>query len=169
MNTEIRKFRRVLRVFERTVEKQLQADCECCGVSAVQCHTLLELQEAGTITNGQLAVRLDLDKSTVSRGIEDLVRKGLVNRQRNCRSRRLLDLSLTREGQAVCQVINANCDDYYGRLLEYLSATEKKSVVLALEALATAMKRARKEIDWKLSSISQGCVRDKKDKNVEST
>ena len=47
-----------------------RGDAICCGVSLTQCHTIVEIAKAGSISLNELADILTLDKSTVSRTVE---------------------------------------------------------------------------------------------------
>ena len=94
---EIRRFRATLRRFERVTHAQLKS---CCAhVTLAQCLVLLEIDESGRLTMGELAARLRLDASTLSRTIEGLVQRQLVERLREDQDRRLVRIRLTSEGR----------------------------------------------------------------------
>jgi DNA-binding MarR family transcriptional regulator len=86
-------------------------------LSFAQCHPLLEIRELEQATIGQLAARLGLDKSTLSRTVDDLVRRGLVKRRADRWDRRFMVTTLTAEGRRVCDDINRRNDAFYGNLL----------------------------------------------------
>ena len=112
----IRRFRDILRHFER--ELNLTNDSNCSpGVSLAQCHTLLELDSHDHITVNELSDRLDLDKSTVSRTIEGLVRIGLVHRDIPEENRRKVRISLSKNGKGVCRQVNRENDAYFEDVL----------------------------------------------------
>ncbi|MDP2871382.1 MAG: MarR family transcriptional regulator, partial [Bacillota bacterium] len=46
----------------------------CCGVSMAGCHIIMEAGKAGQLTLSSLAAGLGLDLSSVSRGVDGLVR-----------------------------------------------------------------------------------------------
>ena len=74
--SQIRHFRSILRRLERITNTQLR-NC-CAGVTLAQCLVLLEIDECGQLTMSRLATGLRLDNSTLSRTIDGLVRRGLV-------------------------------------------------------------------------------------------
>jgi len=112
----VTEFRRILRHFERELSFQNQSGC-CCGVTLTQCHALMELVLKDNITMNELAKRLYLDKSTVSRTIDNLVQANLVNREIPSANRRTTRIKLTENGRKVCKTINEGNDQYYKNVL----------------------------------------------------
>jgi DNA-binding MarR family transcriptional regulator len=134
---KIRRFRKVLRNFERLTTVQLKSCCS--GVSLAQCHVLLEIEEQGQATTGQLAQRLGLDKSTLSRTIDGLVSIGLVERLPNPSDRRFTPLVVTKQGKAICDAINREADDYYGRVFKNIPQGKHEPVIRDLSLLVQAL------------------------------
>ena len=133
---EIRHFRRILRTFERLTSLQLR-DC-CQGVTLAQCLVLLEIDESGQLTMSQLASRLRLDNSTLSRTIEGLVQRGLVERLREDQDRRLVRIRLTPEGDLVCRSIHEQNDEHYLRVFEKIPESRHGAVAKNFETLVQA-------------------------------
>jgi MarR family transcriptional regulator, 2-MHQ and catechol-resistance regulon repressor len=73
----------------------------CYDVSVTQCYALEALVCHAPLTLNQLAARLYLDKSTASRVVDALERKGLVERSADPDDRRALRLSPTAEGRSL--------------------------------------------------------------------
>lgn len=115
-NIHVREFRKVLRIFERELAVQNQSTC-CCGVTIAQCHTLMELDIKDNITLNELAQRVNLDKSTVSRTVETLVNQELLDRTIPKNNRRTTLISLTDQGREVVKTINSGNDYYYRQVL----------------------------------------------------
>lgn len=134
---KIRHFRKILRSFERLTNIQLKSCCS--GVSLAQCHVLLEIEEQGQATTGQLAQRLGLDKSTLSRTIDGLVNIGLVERLPNPSDRRFTPLVATKQGKAICDSINSEADDYYGRVFKSIPQGKHEAVIRDLSLLVQAL------------------------------
>src|SRR5262249_62060477 len=70
-------------------------------VSASEARALIELLAARGIAQGQLAVLLGLEKSTVSRLAAGLERKGWLRRGRDEENQRFMRLYLTPEGRVI--------------------------------------------------------------------
>lgn len=133
---EIREFRKTLRRFERLIDSQ-QNDC-CRGATLAQCHVLLEVQDLGYATTGQLAESLGLDKSTLSRTIDGLVNLGFLERLSDPRDRRTIPLSLTKSGEAICESINRLNDAYYAKVLEKIPKSRRPQVLDGFSRLVQA-------------------------------
>lgn len=135
-------FRRQLRVLEREVVRQLEADTGCCGVTLAQCHTLLELATSELSLTG-LAAALDLDTSTLSRTVDGLVRAGLVERAEDASDRRSLRLTLTPAGRAKVAFTDDLCNRYYADLLAGMSERDRRCVLRAVGLLGERMRSLR--------------------------
>jgi len=144
MNTNtIKKFRENLRIFERELDIQNTSGC-CCDVTISQCHALMELSKNGNITLNELSEKLSLDKSTVSRTIESLVKSKLVNRTIPDNNRRTTNLSLTKQGSDVCDQINDGNNDYYQKALCSVPSEELTIFLKSFETIVYKMKKLNK-------------------------
>src|ERR671933_1433186 len=75
----------------------------CChDISVTQCYALETLILHGPMRLNALAERLFLDKSTTSRVVSTLVRKGYVEQRADVRDGRATTLQATRQGQQLC-------------------------------------------------------------------
>ena len=133
---EIRRFRRTLRRFERLTHAQLK-NC-CAHVTLAQCLVLLEIDERGQLTMSQLASRLRLDASTLSRTIEGLVQRRLVERMKQEQDRRVIRIRLTAEGRSVCRSIHEENDGQYLRIFEKIPESRRGTVIKSFETLVRA-------------------------------
>jgi DNA-binding MarR family transcriptional regulator len=103
----IEQFRAKLREIERTVWLQTKSEALCCGVTMAQCHAILEIGAAGELNLKDLAARLGLDNSTLSRTVESLVKDGLVERTTSTADRRATVIRLNEKGHAARDRINS--------------------------------------------------------------
>ncbi len=139
----IHHFREVIRIFDRELSYQNNASC-CNGISVSQCHTLLEIEKNSEISVSELANKLSLDKSTVSRTVEGLVNISLVDRVIPKENRRLALINLTDSGKQVCSTINYSNDDYIKAVLKDFTREEQKEFLRLFEKLAKNMSGERK-------------------------
>lgn len=139
----IHHFREVIRIFDRELSYQNNASC-CNGISVSQCHTLLEIEKNSEISVSELANKLSLDKSTVSRTVEGLVNISLVDRVIPKENRRLALINLTDSGKQVCSTINYSNDDYIKAVLKDFTREEQKEFLRLFEKLAKNMSAERK-------------------------
>lgn len=118
----------------------LRPDTTPCGqpMSISEAHAIGELHAAGPLTQRGLADRLRLQKSTVSRLVDELCAKGLVERGANPLDRRSVLLELTPLGTTRAERLAAARQEHFGRLLDRLTAQERQIVVAGLGKLARA-------------------------------
>ncbi len=136
---KIQLFRKVLRTFERDVVIRQKRDDRTGGLSVVQCHTVINLGDAGTATIGQMAERMGVDKSTLSRTMDGLVEKKLVTRTPHPEDRRSLLVSLTLKGQQICDQLNRVNNDYIKRVFSRIPETEHEAVIRYFQLFVSAM------------------------------
>jgi len=141
-NRNIKKFREILRRFEREVFVQNNESC-CNGVTLPQCLTLLEIESKKKESVSELAKTLGLDKSTISRTIDGLVNVGLVDRTIPAENRRMATLSLTDAGENICNTINCNNDRYYNEVLSILTDSEQEELIRLFEKITMQMRQMR--------------------------
>jgi len=112
---------------------------KCCDLSLVQCHVLTEVGNSEGLSVNDLSLKLNLDKSTTSRHITNLVKSGLINRLENPTDRRYFTLSLTESGTETYSSINDTMDGYYDQLLKSLSLDQQKQISDAMGLISEAI------------------------------
>jgi DNA-binding MarR family transcriptional regulator len=138
----IKEFRKSLRKLQRKLAEQIDGDSVCCGVTIAQCHTLLVIEEKGHTTNTELAVELELDKSTLSRTIESLVVMGLVNRETNTDNRRSQHIRLTGEGEKTVAGIHDQWRSFFASVFAGIPKSKHPVVIEGLSLLANSFPSA---------------------------
>jgi MarR family transcriptional regulator, 2-MHQ and catechol-resistance regulon repressor len=127
----------------------------CChDVSVTQCYALETLVELGDMRVGALAERLFLDKSTTSRVVSALVRKGYVEQRPDAADQRATTLRATRKGRHLCERITGELIEQQRQLLDDLDPDVRAAVVEVLRRLATAADaRFRSGVPGSASSV----------------
>ncbi len=121
-----------------------------CGepVSVAEAHALMELsREDGPLVQKELAARLRLEKSTVSRLVGMLEERGWVGRCRSPKDGRALEVSLTEAGRKAAAEIAGARRAKFARVLEAIPEEERASVLEAMKTLEEAMNEGR-ERGW---------------------
>ncbi len=134
----IHKFREVLRIFDRELFLQNNASC-CNGISLAQCHTLLEIEKHQEISVSDLARKLSLDKSTVSRTVDGLVNINMVNRVIPEENRRLALINLTATGKEICSSIHFTNDSYIREVMSDFTEDERDEFLSLFAKLTSNM------------------------------
>lgn len=93
----------------------------------------LEELEVEKLTVWQLANKLKLETSTVSRLVDKLVKKGLIYREVNEKNRRELFLHLTEKGHTTVNFLREQSITFYQSILNNLSESEQKIVMDGFE------------------------------------
>jgi DNA-binding MarR family transcriptional regulator len=111
----------------------------CChDVSVTQCYALETLVEHGPMRLSALAERLFLDKSTTSRVVNTLVRKGYVEQRADATDGRAMLTNATRQGQQLCKRISSDLVEQQKQLLGDLAPEIRAGVVQVIQRLAQA-------------------------------
>lgn len=130
-----------LRELVRSLERKLglldEGEMACCQITLAQCHTLVEIGRAAGnhpgLTLNALAALLNLDSSTMSRTVQNLVVSGLVRREPDPDDRRAVMIALTPDGDRQYQQIEEGMKRQYQSVLERIPPDRRAQV---LESLA---------------------------------
>ncbi len=110
----------------------------CYDLSITQCHALEVLSVRGGLTLNEVAAELYLDKSTTSRVVAALERKGYVERTEHPEDRRAILLEVTGAGQGLYeQIHSAIIEQEKGLLTDFDSGT-RQSMTKLIRGLAAA-------------------------------
>jgi DNA-binding MarR family transcriptional regulator len=129
---KIKLFREYTRELERNLENMNQTDCCQCNVNTLQCFLVVEIGRQPGICIKDLANTLKLDKSGISRAIEELVQKGYVLREPSKKDRRSVILTLTKDGEARFNKIE---NDMYKKFQRVFKNIEQDKQDMVLDAL----------------------------------
>ena len=112
------------------------------ALSAAEGSLLVELRAAGGITQQQVADRLSIDKSRVSRLCTALERKNLLARERDASDRRNLRLCLTESGEQAAGRLRQAWRAYHDRMLAAMTPSERRALLVGLTAFARELAAA---------------------------
>jgi len=105
--------RELIRLLVRNLGILEKSEASCCGTTISQCHAIVEVGRTEETSLNELAELLGLDKSTMSRTINNLVDSGLAQRELHPDDRRYISIKLTDEGQEIYKNIETSQDEYY--------------------------------------------------------
>lgn len=109
------------------------------SVSEVAAFWVLAGADAGPLTQAELGRRLWLEKSTVSRLIAGLERRGWVVRRRDDANRRFVRVELTDRGRDLSAELTTFMSDRHRRIEAELTAAEREALRVGIAALTRAM------------------------------
>ncbi len=124
--------RQLLRVYQFRDRDRI-----CChDVSVTQCYALEQLVDVGPMSQTTLAATLYLDKSTTSRVVSALERKGYVRRTQDPDDGRALRLEVTPAGEALVDTIEADILAREARLLSDFPPEVRQAMARLIGELA---------------------------------
>lgn len=132
--------RELLRILVRNLGILEKSDTSCCGVTIAQCHAIVEIGRIKKISLIALADLLGLDKSTMSRTINNLVKAGLVKRDIDSENRRYISIQLTDQGIEVFKSIENSMYRYYSDIFKSIPEDKRNQVLDSLEILVKSVK-----------------------------
>lgn len=115
------------------------------AVSLSELFAIHELDADGPLAQRDLTERLRLDKSTVSRLVAGLVRKGYVARERDPANRRLDRLLVTEDGRRAHRELRDAFHSRHVRVLDAMTADEREALRTGLTGLLRALHEAAGE------------------------
>ena len=123
------------------------------GIPFSQGHSLIEIDRRGTMTAGELAAVLNLDKLTTSRTVAALVRAGLVAARADEGDRRRRLLALTARGRRKLATLDRVSNRQVHEALALLRDEERRAVVRGLDLYARALGRRRVQQELSIRPI----------------
>ncbi|MGD1867184.1 MAG: MarR family winged helix-turn-helix transcriptional regulator [Phormidesmis sp.] len=115
-----------------------------CGqpVSVAEAHALIELSAQQVLSQNELAARLGLEKSTVSRLVKKMCDRDWIRPTRSDDDRRIVELSLTNTGQQVAEKLAIARQQKFEKILSNIPQDQQAGVLDSLNILVEAMRRS---------------------------
>jgi len=123
------------------------------GISYTQGHVALYLESKGLLTTAELADLLRLDKSTTSRHVTSMIRRGYVRYEKNESDKRVKPIALTPKGAALVKKVHKNANAQVGAALELLGDDECATAIEGMKLYARALQRARNRQQYGVRDI----------------
>lgn len=133
--------RELLRILVRNLGLFEKGEASCCGTTIAQCHAIVEIGRGSQISLNELAEVLGLDKSTMSRTINNLVESELAIREIHPEDRRYVTIELTEKGKEVFENIEGSMELYYKNILNSIPENKREQVIESLKLLTDAIKQ----------------------------
>lgn len=137
---------KILRELIRTLEKKLGVlednEFSCCGITLAQCHALVEIGRTGNISLNALAEINNLENSTMSRTVNNLVVSGLAERNLDMRDRRYVTIALTDKGHILFESIEVHMDQYFKEIFSHIPEEKGGQVLESLSLVVDAINKS---------------------------
>ncbi len=125
------------------------------GLTHSECHAMIELEQRGELTTGELSQLLCLDKSTMSRVVSALVKHSWVTTKSHAADRRKKPLILSAKGKKKLDSVHQKANRQVTLALDLLGTDERSAVVRGLELYAKALSRARAKSELVIRPIEK--------------
>ncbi len=126
---------RVMQLFERDQIKPF-------GFTTSQCYVLIELKKSESLTMNELSEKMNLNTSTMTRIINNLVRDKYIQRAQHEGDRRIVIVELTEKGLDMANQLELSIIDYYKKIVANLPPGQINDVLKAVSLLIDAFDKA---------------------------
>ncbi len=130
-----KQLRESIRLLERMLGTLNDSEMSCCGVTMAQCHAIVEIGRANNISLIDLANTLNLDNSTTSRTVNNLVTNGFVKRELDPQDRRYITISLTNTGMSIFNNIETSMNAHFSTIYKCIPESKRSQVLESLQIL----------------------------------
>jgi len=111
----------------------------CCGLSVSQCYVLETLRRFGPLSMKNLADKMHLTISTITRVIQPLLHKNYIRREEDPKDRRIRLISLMPEGESFSQQVWKNTFDSEKIILGNFPSENREMLIEFLKSLNKAV------------------------------
>jgi len=105
------------------------------------------IKESREISPGEVAKKLRLEKSHLTKIVNSLIEMGAVDKATDEKDRRRLLLTLTPKGEKIFKELDRVSIESFMALVEYVPDKERERVIESVELLYDAMKRLRSDVE----------------------
>jgi putative acetyltransferase len=113
------------------------------GCTPAQCHVLIELGAHGRLRTADLAGLLQIDKSTASRSVSQLLQQGFLEAESDPSDLRSKPVHLTDAGRELVERIHAEADEQVHSALLSLTEEERRAILRGVALYEKALHRSR--------------------------
>lgn len=114
-------------------------------LSPQQSYVLSVVKEAGSINPGEVARRLGLEKSHLTKIVNSLIELGAIKKKTDTEDRRRQLLTLTSKGSTIFRELDKASIESYSRFMEVIPEDERESVIHATEVMLKALYSIKKK------------------------
>jgi DNA-binding MarR family transcriptional regulator len=113
-------------------------------VTASQGYILLAIPDMGSINMNDLSVKMRVANSTMTRMVDQLVQKCMVNRTSDNQDRRIVLIHLTEHGKEVRIKLKKTIQDFFSQVLNDIPEDQRAEILHSLEILNQSILRMLK-------------------------
>jgi DNA-binding MarR family transcriptional regulator len=140
---QLDKFQELIARLFQCCQERMQYQCERFQLPDAEFRCLALFGEERYLTAKSIAHRMNVVKSRVSKIIDGLIRKKLIQRIKDPEDSRVQLLSLTPGGQKKINEINSFLEDVYGQVLSRIAPDQRQAMLTNLDILKASMETVK--------------------------
>ena len=144
---QLQQFQLLISKLFRCCQERMQYQSERFNLPDAELRCLTLFGEERYLTAKGIAYKMNLVKSRVSRIIEGLLRKKMIQRFKDPEDSRVSLLSLTPDGQKKLDEINSFMEYIHSRVLQQMVPEQRKAVLTNLEILKASMESVKEMME----------------------
>lgn len=142
-NNQLKQFQDLITKLFQCCQERMQYQSERFGLPDAEFRCLGLFQEERYLTAKGIAQKMNVVKSRVSKIVDGLIRKNLIQRIKDPEDSRVSLLSLTPEGQRKLNEINNFMKDVYLQVLSQMAPDQRLTMLTNLDILKASMEAVK--------------------------
>ena len=140
---QLDKFQDLIARLFQCCQERMQYQCERFELPDAEFRCLNLFGQERYLTATSIAHSMNVVKSRVSKIIDGLIKKNLIQRTKDPEDSRVQLLSLTPEGQNKINEINNFMDEVYGQVLSQMAPDQRQAMLTNLDILKASMEAVK--------------------------
>jgi DNA-binding MarR family transcriptional regulator len=145
LNKQAEELHRVLVDLVKRYQFRDRNEICCDDISVSQCYTLEFLGDTDGLTMNELSEKMHLNTSTMTRTVDQLVKKGYAIRSESPQDRRVCNVYLTNKGKAMLLKMQQRFLKYEKAILSRIKSEDRENVIFTMKELIKAVDTIRQE------------------------
>jgi len=140
---QLKQFQELILKLFQCCQERMQYQCERFGLPDAEFRCLMLFGEERYLTAKGIALKMNVVKSRVSKIIEGLLKKKLIQRIKDPEDSRISLLSLTSKGHEKLNHINEFLNNVHNQVLLQIAPDQRKTVLTNLDILKASMEAVK--------------------------
>lgn len=140
---QLEKFQEIIGRLFQCCQERMQYQCDRFNLPDAELRCLMLFGEERYLTAKNIAHKMNVVKSRVSKIIDGLISKNLIQRIKDPEDSRIILLSLTPNGQLKLNEINRFLNDIHSQVLSQMAPDQRQSVLTNLDILKASMEAVK--------------------------
>jgi DNA-binding MarR family transcriptional regulator len=140
---QLKQFQELILKLFQCCQERMQYQCERFELPDAELRCLMLFGEERYLTAKGIALKMNVVKSRVSKIVEGLLKKKLIQRTKDPEDSRVSLLSLTPEGYKKLNQINGFLEDIHHHVLVQITPDQRKAVLTNLDILKASMEAVK--------------------------